>query len=277
MAKGTLYFYKKKLELFYKFCVSKNIDSILEIDANLIREYLADLESKGHNSGGIHGCYRALKTFLKWWEEEVEIEGWKNPINKVKTPKNPLELKDPVTIEDVKAMIDVCPKNTLTGLRNRSIFAFLCDTGIRSFELIALTINDVNLITGEIAIRMGKGRKSRTVYIGSKTKKWMKAYLRFRKDNCPALWVTRSNEPLTYWGLKAMVKHCAKLANVNPPEIHAFRRGFCLTMLRSGADIYSIQALMGHADLQIMKVYLKQTNQDIKLAHQKASPVDNQF
>ena len=74
-----------------------------------------------------------------------------------------------------------------------------------------------------------------------------------------------------------MICRRAKQANVQPPELHAFRRWFALTCLRAGMDIYSLQQLMGHADLQVLRRYLKQTNQDMREAHQKASPVDNGF
>ena len=76
-SKGTIYFYKKKLELFTKFCDGQIIKHIPEITATSIREYLIWLEQSGHNSGGIHACYRALKTFLYWWEDEIEPEGWR--------------------------------------------------------------------------------------------------------------------------------------------------------------------------------------------------------
>ncbi|MBA4385156.1 MAG: hypothetical protein C0410_10510 [Anaerolinea sp.] len=275
MAKGTLYFYKTKLELFTKFCDSQSIDSIFQIDSNLIRQFLFYLETTDHNAGGIHACYRALKTFLNWWDYEVEPENWKNPIRKVKSPMNPVEIKDPANIDDVQAIIDTCSTNSLIGLRDKAIFFILLDTGVRAQELLSLTHEYINLATGEMIIRLGKGRKQRVVYIGAKTKKLVKAYLRFRTDNSPYLWITKDSEPLTYWGLKSMVKRRAKIANVHPPEIHAFRRWFALTCLRAGADVYAVQELMGHADLQIMKRYLKQTNQDIMLAHKKASPVDS--
>lgn len=277
MAKGTLYFYKMKLELFTKFCDSQIIDSIFQIDSNFIRLFLFHLEATGHNAGGIHACYRALKTFLNWWGYEVEPENWKNPIRKVKSPMNPVVIKDPANIDDVKAILSSCSTNSVIGLRDKAILFFLLDTGVRAQELLTLTYENINLVTGEVIIRLGKGRKQRIVFIGTKTKKHLKAYLRFRTDKCPALWVTKDKEPLTYWGLNSMIKRRAKLVNVQPPEIHSFRRWFALTCLRSGMDVYSAQELMGHADLQIMKRYLKQTNQDLEIAHRNARPVDNIF
>lgn len=275
MAKGTLYFYEKKLELFTSFCQQKGVESIFGIDSILIREYLLHLETSGHNPGGIHACYRALKTFLNWWQSEVEPENWKNPIAKVKAPMNPNEVLDPVNITDVQAMMEICPSKNLVGLRDRAILFFLLDTGVRAFELININLEDIDLAGGEVLIKKGKGRKSRYVYFGSKTRKCLRAYLHLRKDKSPALWISKFGEKLSYWGLKMAFRYRASQAGVKTPEVHAFRRWFALTCLRAGTDVYSVQKMMGHADLQVLTRYLKQTNQDVKLAHQMACPVDN--
>ena len=86
LAEGTIYFYQKKLHLFTTFCESKLVTQITEITASDLREYMLHLEKTGHNEGGRHACYRAVKTFLYWWEDEIEPEDWKNPIRKVKPP-----------------------------------------------------------------------------------------------------------------------------------------------------------------------------------------------
>jgi site-specific recombinase XerD len=275
MAKGTIFFYEKKLELFGKYCKQNNVNLITDITSTFIKQFLIYLDETGHNAGGVSTFYRSIKSMLIWFEKEVEPEGWKNPIHKVKSPKIPLEIKDPVNIDDIKAMIKICKGDTFTELRDRAIFAFLLDSGVRAAELMAITFKDIDLITGEVIIRLGKGRKTRVVYIGTKTKKYLKIYLKARKDDCNSLWVKRDGEPMTYWGLKSMMKYRADLAGVRTPEVHAFRRWFALTCLKSGMDIYALQDLMGHADLQVLKRYLKITNDDIRTEHKKVSPVDN--
>lgn len=99
--------------------------------------------------------------------------------------------------------------------------------------------------------------------------------MKLRNDSSHALWITNQGERLTYWGLKMVMRRRANLAHVNTPQLHAFRRWFALTCLRSGMDVYSLQELMGHADLQVLRRYLKQTNRDIREAHLRVSPVDN--
>jgi len=148
MAKGTLQFYQKKLRLFVEFCDSQAVTQIDQIDPGLLRQYLLWLENKGHNLGGCHAAYRTVKTFLRWWEQEVEPAQWKNPIQKVKAPKVALEPLEPVSLDTVKSLIDACPKDTLAGARDRAIFLCLLDTGARASEFINIDLTDINPITG---------------------------------------------------------------------------------------------------------------------------------
>ena len=76
LAKGTLDFYRRHLNIFIKFCDSQVVTQIDQLDPNLIRQYLIWLEENGHNPGGVHAAYRSLRTFLYWWEDKVEFDGW---------------------------------------------------------------------------------------------------------------------------------------------------------------------------------------------------------
>jgi site-specific recombinase XerD len=275
MAKGTLYYYGWRLKEFLSYCETREVKRITQIDPTLLREFLIVLQDKGHNPGGVHMYYRIIKAFLRWWEFEVEPENWKNPIRKVKAPKNPVVPLNPVNVEDVRKMIDVCPKDTFFGTRDRAIMLCLLDTGMRANELCSINVEDINLITGEIHILVGKGRKSRYAFLGTKARKAIRSYLKFHPTNIEPLWLNRDRERLEYWLLVGIMRRRAKEANVPHPALHAFRRWFALTCLRAGMDAFSLQELMGHADLQVLKRYLKQTSPDLMRAHHKASPVDS--
>lgn len=274
MSKGTLEFYRKKLKYFTDYCETQAVKQISQITPTLLREFLLELECQGHNPGGIHAVYRTVKTFLRWWGNEAELENWKNPINKVKPPKVNIELLEPASIEDIYKIIDTC-EDGLIGKRDIAIMLFLLDTGVRASELVSIDLADINLFTGDIRIKLGKGRKERNAYLGAKTRKAIRSYLKERQDACTRLWVTDEGEALTYWGLRMIMLRRASQAKVKTPQLHAFRRWFALTCLRTGMDIYSLQKLMGHTDLQVLRRYLKQTDQDILEAHPRASPVDN--
>jgi site-specific recombinase XerD len=276
LTKGTLLFYRGYLELFTKFCDTQLITKIDQIEPGTIRQYMVWLGNTDHNAGGINAAFRSLRAFLLWWENETEPEGWKNPIRKVRAPKVGIEPLEPVALETVKALIDTCERDNFLGIRDKAMFLCLLDTGARASEFVNIDLEDINPFSGEILIRKGKGRKPRTVFIGQKSRKALRKYLRLRTNDCGALWVTEDQtERLTYWGLKSMVVRRSRAAGVKTPGLHAFRRQFALSCLRSGMNVYFLQNLMGHADLQVLNRYLKQTTQDVSEAHRQAGPVDN--
>lgn len=120
----------------------------------------------------------------------------------------------------------------------------------------------MNPTTGEIHIRQGKGGKPRYVFLGKKSRKAMRAYLKHRTEDNPALWVTDEGERLTYSGLRQIMRRRSERAGVDTPGLHDFRRFFALQCLRNGMDIFTLQKLMGHTDIQVLRRYLAQTNQD---------------
>jgi len=144
-------FYRLKLGNFTDYCESQAITQIHQIDPNTLRQFLMILAENGHNPGGIHAHYRAIRTFLNWWEDEVEPEGWKNPIRKVKAPKVGVEPLEPANFQNIKAMLNTCERDTLTGTRDRAILLALMDTDARAGELVAMRLEDLD-ITGAILI-----------------------------------------------------------------------------------------------------------------------------
>lgn len=277
LAQGTIEFYGKKLQAFVQFCTDLAITNVSQISPETIRNFLIYLEARQHKPAGIHCYYRALKTFLKWYECETEPEGWRNPISKVKAPIVPLQPLDPVSIETIKAMMETCKRGKFTDARDKAALLVLLDTGIRLAEFLALNREDVNPITGAILIRSGKGRKPRNVYMGEKSRQVLKRYLKQRKDYSPALWISRSGERLTEAGLRMMLRRRAAQAGVLIPSPHDFRRAFALERWRAGVDILTLSKLMGHTSLQVLNRYLKQIGEDLEQAARQSSPVDRNF
>jgi integrase/recombinase XerD len=273
-SEGTLHFYKRCMKLLMRFCDTQAITQITQLTPNDIRQFILWLESTGHNKGGCHAAYRTLRTFLYWFEDEVEPEGWRNPIRKVHAPKVAIQPLEPAEIGDIKAMLSTC-SDDLFGARDKAILLALIDTGARASEFLNINLDDMNQATGAILIRSGKGGKPRSVFLGKKSRKAIRKYSRMRKDDSNALWITKDGERLTYSGLRSMLRRRSAAAGVTTPAIHSFRRLFALTMLRNDVDIFSLQRLMGHSDIQVMRRYLAQSDKDIQNAHVKGAPVDN--
>ena len=277
VAKGTLRFYQQKIKLFIDYCDSRLVENIHQISPSLIREYLLYLEETNHNPGGRHAAYRTLRAFLYWFEDEAEPEGWKNPIRKVKPPRVPLEPIEPVSFEAIDKLLKTCKRGTFVGDRDFAILFCLLDTGARAREFLDIDFQDLNQASGEIIIRQGKGNKLRFVYLSKKSRKNLRKYLNQRKDDSSAIWVTHprfGSQRMTYDGLRAVITRRSKEAGIEEPCLHDFRRAFCLSMLRSGTDIFTLSKLMGHTSITVLQRYLKQTSDDTREAHRRASPVD---
>jgi len=270
----TLTFYRQQLGHFLSFCEGQVIYQMSEITPATIREFLLWHEDTGHNAGGLHAAYRSLKAFLRWYEQEAEPDNWKNPISKVKAPRVSLEPLEPVEIQDVSSLVKVCRSGGFMDLRDKAVLLFLLDTGVRAREALRVNLDDISLISGEVTIRQGKGRKPRTVFLGKTTRKAVRAYLKSRIDSSNALWVTDDQERLSYGGLRGIMMRRAKQVGIEIPSLHSFRRAFAINMLRAGVDLVTLARLMGHSSLVVLQRYLKQLPDDLRVAHAKGSPVD---
>jgi site-specific recombinase XerD len=174
--------------------------------------------------------------------------------------------------EEVDAIVSAC-----RAPRDTAIVLFLVDTGVRAGELLALNVGDVNTTRGTVVIRHGKGDKARTVCFGTKTRKALLKYLMTRQhtEADAPLWVIEDGSRLTYWALRDMLERLKGRCKVENCHPHAFRRTFALWSLRAGMDIYSLQMLMGHSSLRMLRQYLALVTADIEHAHQQHGPVDH--
>jgi len=275
LSPGSITFYTKKLKVFLDYCSAQAVTAVDQLTPNYFRQFFLHLEDTGHTPGGVHTYFRTLKAFLRWYEQEVEPEDWKNPFRKVKPPKVPDDKLDPVALDAVEAMIATCD-TSFTGRRDKAILLCLLDTGARANELLSLDINHIDLISGQVNILFGKGRKHRTVYISADTRKAVRKYLQLRKDPEKALWLTTLKDGrLEYDGLRDMLNRRSALAHLEKKATaHAFRRAFALSMLRAGTDLETLAEMMGHASLAVLQRYLKLDDLDIQRASRAASPVD---
>ncbi len=267
----TIDFYIEKLSRFRKYSNSTGLLNTDEISSADIRLYLLKL-AETCSSGGVHAHYRALRSFFNWWEEETE--GNKNPIKKVSPPKVTNNPREGIAIDDVMKLVNVCK----TGIaeRDKAILLSLVDTGCRASEFLSINIGDVDLVNGEIRILHGKGDKYRTVYLGRNSRRAVRKYLKTGSEvfNHSPLWTTNDGCRLTYSGLRQIICRRAGDANVETPGIHDFRRCFAIEFLRNDGDIFTLQKILGHSSLEMVKRYLAIAKADCEIAHRKASPVD---
>jgi site-specific recombinase XerD len=269
----TIEFYADELRHWQRWLQQQGIESIQAIRSNDLRHYLVAL-GKRRNPGGVHAAYRAMRAFLNWFGDEFEPHAWTNPIAKVKPPRVRHEPLEPVPLPDVKKMLATCKRRTFLGDRDRAIMLALLDTGCRANEFLSLDVSDLNLSTGAAVVQRGKGNKTRVAFLGSKARRAVARYLRHREYRTRPLWVTVHGGRMRYHGLRSMLRNRARKAGVDVPGPHAFRRAFCLAMLRNGADLLTISRLMGHAGVSLISRYAQQLREDLRQVHAQAGPVD---
>lgn len=246
-------------------------DAVMEqVDTALLRDYIRELQETGHNPGGVHLHYRYLRTFLLWYELETD-GGYRSPTHKVKAPKVNREPLEPVSMEHVKALLKTCDR-TLLDIRDRALITILVDTGARARELMHAEIEQVDVTMGSIRV-LGKGSKTRTLYLGTKARRALYQWNRVRPDS-PYLFTNKQGDRLGYDGLVKMLNKRAKMAGIPKPKTHAFRRCYALSMLRAGTDIFTLAKLLGHSNTRTLEHYIKLDCSDMEQAQRVNSVAD---
>ena len=229
LSKNTILYYSKELRYFNTYLNEIGVINLDDLTSNEIRHYLLGL-SKRRNKGGVHSSYRAIKAWLNWVWDEFEVEG-RNPISRVSIPAGKNHPLPGISISDVKKMINSC--TTDMGVRDKALLMFLVDTGARRAEVVSLNIEDVDFITGNVRIKHGKGDKSRTVYLGRKSRKALRKYIKSRKfeitPNSP-LFATGDENRLSFSGLREIIRRRSVAAGIKEPGLHDFRRCFAVQM-----------------------------------------------
>jgi site-specific recombinase XerD len=180
--------------------------------------------------------------------------------------------------DEVMALFDACDTNNIIGLRDRAILELLFSTGLRVSELVKLNIDSINLDKGEFSIR-GKGQKDRPVYVSDSAKEAIHNYLKQRKDNYEALFVQaskRKNEEdvtisrLTTRTIQRIVERYRTKAGITKHVTpHTLRHSFATDLLGNGADLRSVQSLLGHANIATTQIYTHVTDPQLKEIHKK--------
>jgi len=272
---GTLDFYRGKLAHAADFMAARGVGSPVQMKPADVREYLVTLR-ESHSAGGVHAYYRSLRAFLNWWQGEEEPEGWQNPLRRVAAPKVPEKLIEPVEGDTVLRMLKTCNDKSYHGARDAALLLVLYDTGLRSRELLDLDIADFDPKLGQLSVQRGKSNRPRVAFLGPKTRRAVKKYLRKQDDpsGTDPLWSSRSGLRLSASGLREVLRRRARRAGVPVPSPHDFRRAFAIGCLRQGMDPFSLQRLLGHRDLSMVRRYLRQQTGDLRKAHEKHGPAE---
>jgi site-specific recombinase XerD len=227
----------------------------------------------------VHHYFVVLANFFGWVVRESFLK--ENPTAKIKVAKPKDKVIKPYTKEEVSRMLAVCDKDyesnaKFLGSRNRAIVLVLLDAGVRLSELTGMKMQDVNTSNGNIRV-MGKGSKERIVRIGKVAQKSLWRYLMNRPGNDrEELWLTEEGKPLSPGAVQCMMKRLKQRAGVGGSgNVHRFRHTFALNFLRVDKNVFNLQYLLGHSELEMVRRYTSTLGmEDALKAHEKASPAD---
>ncbi|MFA6357545.1 MAG: tyrosine recombinase XerC [Candidatus Omnitrophota bacterium] len=267
---NTIVNYKVDLEGFNKFISSSELE---KIDYLMLRKYLAVLKEKGLGNRSVGRKLSTLRSFFRFLTREGYIKS--NPMLMLSSPKLEKHLPSFMTEDEVYKLIESAfAKNEkdLLGLRDRAILEAFYSSGLRISELVGLNLGDIDFISGILKIK-GKGKKERIVPMGETALLAIRNYLSKRKKQTDATFLNNNSRRITARGVRFVLKKYLVAAGIKPGvSAHTFRHSFATHLLNRGADLRTVQELLGHANLSTTQIYTHLTTEKLKSVYDKAHP-----
>lgn len=274
----TINGYDYEITKFLDYLNDNHLD-YKKINLDMIRNYLKYLDSLKYKKNSISKNLSSLRSYYKFLTEEKVVLN--NPFKNISNPKKDKKLPDFLNYEEINKLFDSADTTTPLGLRNRCILELLYDTGIRVSELVNLKINDIEFDKKIINI-LGKGKKERIVYYGDYLQEVLGKYIndsrKYLLNNKLSEYLILNNNgsKITTRGVEyiidKMVNEAAIKHKISP---HVLRHTFATHMLNGGADIKSIQQLLGHESLSTTGIYTHITNDVLRQEYLKNHPRSN--
>ncbi|MCB1626385.1 MAG: site-specific tyrosine recombinase XerD [Xanthomonadales bacterium] len=238
--------------------------------------YLAARMSAGVKPRSAARLVSTLRQFYAWWVREHP--GQADPAADLSPPRLPRALPKALTEAEVEALLAAPDRTTALGQRDKAMLELLYASGLRVSELVGLPTAALSLAQGVVRI-LGKGRKERLVPLGDEAQHWIEGYLAGARGellagrSSPALFVTQRGGPMTRQAFWALIKRYALQAGVRQSlSPHSLRHSFATHLLNHGADLRSLQMLLGHASLSTTQIYTLVAREGLKRLHEKHHP-----
>ncbi len=274
----TVEAYASDLNDFFSFMEERGLKSLAEVKAPHILLYLAKQRERGISPETVARRLSALRGFFKYLVLEHDFS--ENPLTLVEGPRLSRKLPVVLSAREVEKLLEAPDISTPLGLRDRAMLEILYASGLRVSEMVTLKLFDLNLEIGFVRV-MGKGNKERLVPIGEVAKEFVSKYL---KEARPKLLGKRFDEahiflnkrgcPLTRQRFWQIIKTYALKAGLNPKDItpHSLRHSFATHLLERGADLRTVQMLLGHASLATTQIYTHVQAETLRKVHEKYHP-----
>ena len=276
----TLRAYHKDLLQFDNFLKAEKRSSLESVNHLLLRRFLAVLRSKNYSKTTIARKLASIRSFFKFLIREGELVA--NPFEMLRTPKQDKKLPHFLSITEVDVLLKTPDSSTVMGLRDMAIMETLYSTGIRVSELVGLDEGSIDFIAGMIKVQ-GKGKKERLVPIGSPAIKAINEYIDSKSmskkqdeksaSRSEPLFLNKYGGRLTARSVARSLDKYLKVSGINLlTSPHTFRHSFATHLLDKGADLRSVQEMLGHSSLSTTQVYTHITTERLKNVYDKAHP-----
>lgn len=265
-------------------------DSLSGFTLDTVRNYILYLQRRPRFQGHPHApsdgrrlspktiqCHvRTAKAFSSWlFREGYTMD---NRLQGLKLPKAPTKIKEPLSTEEINTVLGCIDTRSPIGFRDHAMISTALDTGMRASELAGVSLGNTNLDAGYIKV-MGKGSKERIIPIGEVVRSLLWKYLigareKLLKNGCDSLFLSEDGKPMSLNAVKLMFARVARKSGVRRLHPHLCRLTFAINYLLNGGDIFSLQAILGHSSLEMVRQYLHFTISQIRTQHHKFSPMD---
>lgn len=254
----TVKTYTTGVKQYLAYCAEADLPLVL--DRRVLAKFVDHLLTTGAQPSTATSRQLGVRRFAAWLTEETEIEA--DPFLGVKSPKIDTKVIEPLTEEQIKALMKACAGKTLRDRRDEAIVRLMIETGARAGEVATLGVDDVDMKAGTAIIRRGKGGKGRTVGFGPNTGLAVDRYLRVRREHrlaatSPALWLGDRGKPFNYDGLHRSLGYRATLAGIDGFHPHLLRHTAAHRWLAAGGSEGGLMAMAGWTRPDMLMRYTK--------------------
>lgn len=277
LSSNTRQAYERDLRLFCKTLGFKNSDALVNVNREQITGYMTQLKEKGLAAATIARKLAAIKAFYRFMTAEGYMDA--NPAEVVEAGTKGIKLPRVLSEDEVVRLLNQPDITTAEGFRDRTMLEVLYATGMRVSELINLTLERVDLNMKYI-IAFGKGSKERIVPLGSVAAEFLQQYLEKVRPklthagrNTNIVFLAFGGHELTRQRFWQIIRGYGRKANINKALTpHILRHSFATHLLDNGADLRSVQELLGHSDISTTQIYTHLTNKRLRDIYAKAHP-----
>jgi integrase/recombinase XerD len=276
LAKNTIIAYRQDLNIYLGFIIKRGYNALSQISKNDITEFMLSAKDKGISPVSISRRLAAIRMFHRFLARERVLKS--DPTTLIDSPKLWKKVPDTLSLNEVEALIAQPDPRDFQGARDRAILETLYATGMRVSEATGLKVADVNLDIGFLRC-IGKGNKERVIPLGKKAIHSIKRYSEFSRPHflkdktSDVLFINRSGAKLSRQSVWKLIKQYAKEAKIKKPiKVHTLRHSFATHLLEGGADLRSVQEMLGHSSISTTQIYTHIDKERLKKIHKMFHP-----